>query len=274
MAVGFNPYQLAQLYSQPQKEMQSQEIKEKSTASFEKQYKNKMNDELQAILAKLQADANRRKKKNKGLRKFLDVVSIFDPTGLVSGTSKYLGAKDMKEGLKLMNANPQLKQKYKNSFLSKGLKSYDEDVTKSWRDINTGEAFAKGAIMDFAGKKIGADGGSNRMKFSDFGDVASSFKAGFDKNKVGDNIIDLSDDKGLLSNIIAGVKNTGVNPETLTGSIKSGGGYKGSSLDNLLSQYKGSKATKEGEKQLMMLLNQLSSPGFSMSGDYTDYFSQ
>lgn len=272
MAVGFNPYQLAQLYSQPQKEMQSQEIKEKSTASFEKQYKNKMNDELQAILAKLQADANRRKKKNKGLRKFLDVVSIFDPTGLVSGTSKYLGAKDMKEGLKLMNANPQLKQKYKNSFLSKGLKSYDEDVTKSWRDINTGEAFAKGAIMDFAGKKIGADGGSNRMKFSDFGDVASSFKAGFNENN--------KEGFDFFKNLVAGGKkmatdsNFSMLEEGFEGPPMPGNGFKNSPLDNLLSQYKGSKATKEGEKQLMMLLNQLSSPGFSMSGDYTDYFSQ
>ena len=36
---------------------------------------------------------------------------------------------------------------------------------------------------------------------------------------------------------------------------------------------KGAKATKEGEKQLMMLLNQLSNPEYSMSGDYKDYFS-
>ena len=201
MPVGFNPYQIAQLASQTGKEIQGQNIKERSTASFGKNYKKKMSDELQAILEKLQADAARRKKKNKGLRKFLDVASIFDPTGLVSGASSYLGAKDMKEGMRLLNTSPSLASNYKNSYLSKGLMDYNKDVTKSWQGINTSEAFAKGTLMDFAGKKIGADGGSNRMKFSDFGDTKDAFMKGYKENN--------KEGFDFFKNIVAGGNNLG-----------------------------------------------------------------
>ena len=270
MPVGFNPYQIAQLYSQPQKERQKLAQDERSSIGFEANYKKKMAKELENVLQKLKEDADKRSKKNKKGRKALDFFSNFDPTGLVSGASDYLGAKDMKEGLKLMNTSPSLSNYYKNSFLDEGLKDYNKDVTKSWRGINTGKAFAQGALLDFASKKLGADGDSNRMKFSDFGDLASSFKEGYMKNKAGENLVSLFDNKGLFSNIGAGMKNI-LSSQSL-GPIEDDD-FKGSILEELTSKFGGSESTPEGQKQLIMLLNNLlGGDEYSMSGNFRDYF--
>tara|TARA_Y100000310_G_C20466088_1_gene707732 strand:+ start:78 stop:902 length:825 start_codon:yes stop_codon:yes gene_type:complete len=271
MAVGINPYQLAQLWTQPQKERASVDIEERGNIGFEKQYKKKMSDELQSILEKLQKDAKRRQDKHKGFRKFLDVASLFDPTGLVKGGSSYLGAKDMKESLKLMNASQSTKNKYRGSFLSQGLTDYNKDINKAWRGINTGKAFGMGTLMDFAGKKIGADGGSNRMKFSDFGDVASSFKTGFQSSK--------DTGSGFFKNIWEGGKKTATGDTKLIeggdSTYEKAGTFKESPLGKLVGKYGGAEATQEGEKKLALLLNQLlGGDEYNLSGDYRDYFGQ
>ena len=179
----------------------------------------------------------------------------------------------MKEGMRLLNTSPSLASNYKNSYLSKGLMDYNKDVTKSWQGINTSEAFAKGTLMDFAGKKIGADGGSNRMKFSDFGDTKDAFMKGYKENN--------KEGFDFFKNIVAGGKEMATSDGTLDMLSQQfgedftlpGSSFKESPLGELVGKYSGAKATKEGEKEFALLLNALGGGDeFSMSGDFKDYF--
>ena len=136
-------------------------------------FKKKTFQDVQAILKKIQEDADKRRDKNKKLKKFAKAMSIFDPTGLVSGTVDAAEAYDIRESLKKMKLPAHLEKQMRGSFMSAGLEDYREDVEEHISSVDDPlKAFGEGWAADLSSKLIGG-----RAKFSDIGKM---FKEGFE----------------------------------------------------------------------------------------------
>tara|TARA_R110002012_G_scaffold144691_4_gene302901 strand:+ start:3305 stop:4210 length:906 start_codon:yes stop_codon:yes gene_type:complete len=152
-----SPYQIAGTRASLADLLQQSNLQQQQSQRAGSKQMGEMQEKFEDELEKLQSDARKRSKKNKGLGSLLNIAALgLGPlgAGIAKGLSSGLQLQDQKTGAKML-LNKDMQKRYGNTFLRGGMKNFTEmakDAQVSSGDVLRG-AFG-GGLSGFAMSKM------------------------------------------------------------------------------------------------------------------------
>lgn len=197
-----SPYQIAGTRASLADLLQQSNLQQQQSQRAGSKQMGEMQEKFEDELEKLQSDARKRSKKNKGLGSLLNIAALgLGPlgAGIAKGLSSSLQLQDQKTGAKML-LNKDMQKRYGNTFLRGGMKNFTEmakDAQVSSGDVLRG-AFGSGLAGFGMSKMLGGskeDGGLFKKMFKKPEDI---LETGADVSNIGIKAPDFASD--LLEN--------------------------------------------------------------------------
>jgi len=156
-----SPYQIAGTRASLADLLQQSNLQQQQSQRAGSKQMGEMQEKFEDELEKLQSDARKRSKKNKGLGSLLNIAALgLGPlgAGIAKGLSSGLQLQDQKTGAKML-LNKDMQKRYGNTFLRGGMKNFTEmakDAQVSSGDVLRG-AFGGGLSGFSMSKMLGGD---------------------------------------------------------------------------------------------------------------------